>query len=337
MIPRLDIHFDREERRLFRIGKEYSLPMGEYWLNHCRSGIQLVLQALGVESQTGVGMMVYNCHTVMNAIWQAGCKPVFVDVTDGMKIDMEDLAHKREQMSVLIVTHLFGIVNDVKEIKRRYPDLIVIEDCAHCFEHKIDGEFGVYSIGQGKFPSIGDGGVLRTIDDFKFKMDDLYAALPSYSRKQEIKLYLRLWVKAMMYSKCWYWLTRRLKGTRGERNVREEVTIRKMSRGIANILVHKRDGYKDAVQERRKNAKQIEPWILDNGEWMVGENAFMAVVRTDNPMALQKQYAKRGIETETHFKHCISWAVQFGYVQGTCPKAEELTRKLLMIPTYIRI
>ena len=327
MIPRLEIHFNAKERRWFKQGRDYSMPKGEYWLNHCRSGIQLALQALDLKPQTGVGMMVYNCHTVMNAIWQAGCKPVFVDVTDSMTINMEDLAQKREQMQVLIVTHLFGIVNDVKEIKRRYPDLIVIEDCAHCYEHEIEGEFGVYSVGQGKFPSIGDGGILKVKGERLKVIGELYDSLPSYSRKQEAKLYLRLWIKAMMYSPCFYWLTRKLKRKRGEMDVREEVTIRKMSRGIANILGQKRAEYPAAVQERLQRARQIK-------DAMIGENAFMAIVRTEYPIALQKQYAERGIETETHFKYCIEWAEQFGYVRGTCPKAEELTKHLLMIPTY---
>lgn len=328
MIPRLEIHFDRTERRWFRDGREYTLPKGEFLLNHCRSGIQLALQALDLKPQTGVGMLVYNCHTVMNAIWQAGCKPIFVDITESMTIDMEDLARKREQMQVLIVTHLFGIVNDVKEIKKRYPDLIVIEDCAHCFAHEIDGEFGVYSVGQGKFPSIGDGGILvAKSDELRVKFEELYNALPEYSKKQERKLYLRLWMKAMMYSPCLYWLTRRLKGKRGEMNVLEEVTIRKMSRGIANILVHKRTDYTIEMQERKQRAQQIE-------NALIGENAFMAVVKCENPAELKVAYATKGVETETHFKHCIEWEEQFGYKRGTCSKAEYLTEHLLMIPTY---
>ena len=310
------------------------MPKGEFWLNHCRSGLVLALQALELNPQTGVGMMVYNCNTVMNAIWQAGCTPVFVDVTDGMTIDMDDLAQKREHMQVLIVTHLFGIVNDVKEIKKRYPDLIVIEDCAHCFEHKIDGEFGVYSVGQGKFPSIGDGGVLCTIEDFRLKIEDLYKALPPYSRKQEAKLCMRLWMKAMMYSKGLYWLTMKVKEKRGSglgvSGLGEMMPIRKMSRGIANILAHTREGYKEAMSGRICNAQQ-----MDNA--LIGENAFMAVVHTDEPAVLKSDYASRGIETETHFKHCIEWAKVFGYRDGSCPNAEKLTQKLVMIPTYTKI
>ena len=330
MIPRLDIHFNAQERHWFQQGREYSMPKGEYWLNHCRCGIQLALQALDLKPQTGVGMMVYNCHTVMNAIWQAGCKPVFVDVTDSMTIDTEDLARKRKQMQVLIVTHLFGIVNDVKEIKRLYPDLIIIEDCAHCFEHEIDGEFGVYSVGQGKFPSIGDGGILKVKGDRLKVIGVLYDFLPSYSQKQEATLYLRLWMKAMMYSKGLYWLTRKLKQGKSKAVVPTVIPVTRMSRGIANMLTNKREGYSAAAQERIRNAQKIK-------NALIGENAFMAVVRCEDPMALKASYATKGIETETHFKHCIEWARVFGYNDGDCPNAEKLTQKLLMIPTYTKI
>ena len=54
MIPRLDIHFNAQERRWFRQGKEYTLPKGEYWLNHCRSGLVLAMQALDLKPQTAL-------------------------------------------------------------------------------------------------------------------------------------------------------------------------------------------------------------------------------------------------------------------------------------------
>lgn len=70
---------------------------------------------------------------------------------------------------------------------------------------------------------------------------------------------------------------------------------------------------------------------------MIGSNAFMAIVTCEDPAALQKHYAERGIETATHFKNAITWAKQFGYVEGSCPNAEKLVNKLLMIPTYTKI
>jgi len=81
------------------------------------------------------------------------------------------------------------------------------------------------------------------------------------------------------------------------------------------------------IEVQRQNAAKIDGAFY-------GENAFMAIVRCEDPAALQKKYAARGIETATHFSRCIDWAEQFGYKRGSCPKAEELTTKLLMIPTY---
>ena len=351
MIPRLEIYFDRAERRLFYYGtKSDTTPKGrngEYLLNHCRSGLQLALESLRLKPQTGVGMMVYNCHTVMNSISEAGYKPVFVDVTNGLTIDMEDLARKRSQIKVLIVTHLFGIVNDIKAIKALYPDLIIIEDCAHFFNHAIEGDMGVYSVGQGKFPSIGDGGILvvnpkSQISNLQSKIDSLYETLPRYSRVGEMKLFMRLWGKAWMY-KPWIYehVTIRLKGKRdvGNENVREHVVLRKMSHGIVNILMQKRAHYTKDVAERMKNANEIlnHKSSIINGQCIIGSNAFMLVVRTEDVAELKVKFATRGVETETHFTHCIDWAKQFGYQCGDCPNAEKLITRLLMIPTYFKI
>lgn len=345
MMPRLEIHFNQEERKWFCEGIAYTMPIGEYWLNHCRSGLQLALQALQLTPKSGVGMMVYNCHTVMNSIGQAECTPIFVDITDRMTIDMEDLARKRNQMQVLIVTHLFGIVNDIKAIKALYPDLIIIEDCAHCFNHAIEGEMGVYSIGQGKFPAIGDGGILKIRDErleVRGKIDELYSQLQGYGRVEEMKLFTRLCMKASMYKPLIYnLLTLRMKKKQSFSNVQEHVVLQKMSRGVANILLHRRTQYEDAVAKRIENASLMSETVSElrheGVKVLVGENAFMLVANTSDIQGLKAHFAALGIETDTHFAHCIEWARVFGYNDGDCPNAEKLTQKLLMIPTYKRI
>ena len=63
----------------------------------------------------------------------------------------------------------------------------------------------------------------------------------------------------------------------------------------------------------------------------------MAIVKCEDPEELQKQFAAKGIETATHFSRAITWATEFGYNLGSCPNAEELTKHLLMIPTYTKI
>lgn len=63
----------------------------------------------------------------------------------------------------------------------------------------------------------------------------------------------------------------------------------------------------------------------------------MLIARCENPEELKKWFAERGVETATHFAHAIDWAKEFGYLPGSCPQAEKLTKHLLMIPTYTNI
>ena len=95
MIPRLHIVFPCHFRKEFWFGKPYEAAENEFLLDHARSGILLALKAMGLPKGSGVGVMVYNCHTVPNAVHQAGYELVFLDVTDDLRLDMEDLNPKQ--------------------------------------------------------------------------------------------------------------------------------------------------------------------------------------------------------------------------------------------------
>ena len=110
--------------------------------------------------------------------------------------------------------------------------------------------------------------------------------------------------------------------------------MKRMAPGVSRLYKAALPEIPMMIEMQRKNAEEIGKWSMENGKCFAGENAFMAIVRTEDPVALQKEFAKRGVETATHFKNAIIWAEQFGYKRGSCPKAEELTTKLLMIPTY---
>ena len=67
--------------------------------------------------------------------------------------------------------------------------------------------------------------------------------------------------------------------------------------------------------------------------YFIGTNAFMLVLLCDSPKQIQAYYRKKGIDTDTHFAHSLLWAKEFGYVDGSCPKAEKLRNELLVVPT----
>lgn len=325
MIPRLNIEFPIKRQWCYWFGKKYEPCEGEYLLNHARTGIVMALRAT-LPNGGRVGVVAYNCHTVANAVAQAGCVPVFMDVTDDLTID---IATVPADLDAIVVTNLFGIRNDIAAIRKRLPNAIIIVDNAHGYGLSEEGDFAVYSINQGKFPALGPGGILCVNlkeNNIIEAIDAMYERMPGYSKMGEMKLFCSMLIKAIAYSRCMYWLTMKLKKTANP-DVHEPITMKRMASGIRRLYNAWLPNAEIEIEKQRRNAEKIDGVIY-------GDNAFMAIVRTNNPKALKREFAKRGIETETHFKHCIEWAKEFGYVEGSCPKAEELTQKLLMIPTY---
>lgn len=338
MIPRLEIHFSLADQWQFIFGKASVPKDNVFLLNHARTGLLLALQAAGLPVGSRVGVMVYNCHTVMNAVEQAGYIPVFLDVNDKLKLDLDDLRRKVNGMSALVVTHLFGIVNDVKRIKEMFPGLIIIEDCAHAYGlTDLHGDFAVFSIGQGKLPSIGDGGILWVLNKkYKYCVEARYSELPRYSSFQNIEIFFKMLVNSWMYSPLLYgWITLPMKKRRGIPQGKVSISPRKMSTRVQAIYDRKENRISEMISLRKKKASELIAALPQGvSQAILGENAFMLVLSCDNPAQVKAFFHQKGVDTETHFVHAFDWARSFGYVWGMCPQAERLINHLLMVPTY---
>ena len=341
-------------------------------MNHARTGIVMALRA-ALPNGGRVGVVAYNCHTVANAVVNAECTPVFVDVTEELRIDVESVPR---DLDAIVVTNLFGIRNDVEAIRKRCPGAVVIVDNAHGYGLPVEGDFTVYSINQGKFPALGEGGILivsqklPTIDQKLFEgtktqintvpeinkknyskntknisaiteaLDKMYAELPGYGFVGQVKLFVQMWVKAVAYSKLCYWFVRKLKDRRlkelKSESIKEKVVMKQMAPGVRRLYKAWLPTAEQEIAKQRQNAEQISNLqsAISNDQFLIGSNAFMAIIRTNDVAAAKADFAKRGIETETHFARCIDWATEFGYKAGSCPTAERITKQLLMIPTY---
>lgn len=328
MIPRLQISFPHTMRRTYWHGQPYEPQKNEFLLNHSRSGLLLALRSLMLPNRSGVGIMAYNCHTVMNVVYQANMIPVFVDVTRELKLDIDDLSHKVGDMRVLIVTHLFGIINDVAAIHQRFPHLVIIEDCAHAFGiPTIIGDFATFSIGQAKLPSIGDGGIL-VVNNSKYltAIQKLYPAEPAH---RSLKRFIKMWVLSVLHKPLIYTIfTKPILKHDKIINPIEPINIVPMDKGISAIYKQQLPLIGEMIALRKQHAEELQKRY----PLIVGCNAFMAICVCENPKSVAALFPR--LETATHFAHCIDWARYFGYRDGDCPNAEYLTKHLLMIPTY---
>jgi len=313
MIPRLDISFPLKRQWQYFFGREYEPAQGEYLLNHARSGIVMALQA-ALPYGGRVGVVAYNCHSVANAVVSAGCRPVFLDVDDELKI-ISDQAPLKE-CDAVVVTNLFGIRNDIESLRKENQRAVIIVDNAHGYGLPAEGDFTVYSINQGKYPSLGEGGLL-VVNNCAYQdfIRNRYDVLPSYSTVLFLKLFATMTLKAFIYRPWFYTLvTIRLKAGRSQKADHTPVVPRKMCKGVSRMY---------------------RAWISEHREESLAK-AFMKIVRTDNPNKTIAEYRAKGIETATHFKNCINWNKESGYVEGTCPNAEKLVGCLVMIPNYYK-
>lgn len=337
MISRLDISFSLCNQHTFWFGGTYAPPSSEYLLNHARTGIVMALRT-ALPNGGRVGVIAYNCHTVANAVVESGCEPVFVDVTEDLHIDTTHLSSLK--MDALVVTNLFGIHNDIDAIRAAQPDAVLIVDNAHGYGLPAEGDFTVYSINQGKFPALGEGGVLAVNNaQYLATIQQQYDSLPVYGRVKEIKLFITMLLKAWMHIPYIYGLiTLRMKAHRGAINCRESINMQKMANGVSRMYQHALPNIPHAIELRKQNAQAIADKLLREGlvqnVWY-GENAFMLIARCKDPKQVQTYFAKHGVETDTHFAKAIEWAKQFGYTDRACPMAERLTKELIMIPTYL--
>lgn len=339
MTPRLNISFSLKNQWAFCFGQAYAPAKGEYLLNHARSGIVMALRA-ALPKGGRVGVVAYNCHTVANAVVESGCTPVFIDLTENLHVDLQHLA--AQQLDAIVVTNLFGIRNDIATIQAVQPSAIIIVDNAHGYGLPAEGDFTVYSINQGKFPALGEGGILMVNNaQYQDAIQQQYVVLPTYSKWQELKLFMVMLVKAWMHIPWIYGiLTCRMKVHRGKVVCRESVILRKMAKGVSRMYQQALPTIGEQIQQQRANAQQIADKLLHEQvakQVCYGDNAFMLVARSNNPEQLSQYFAKQGVETATHFARAIEWAKEFGYTEGQCPMAERLTRDLIMIPTYKKI
>ncbi|EAP76026.1 DegT/DnrJ/EryC1/StrS family aminotransferase [Roseovarius nubinhibens] len=132
------------------------------------------LRAIGVKPGEKVLTNAFTLAPVPGAIASMGAVPVFVGVTEGLTIDLEDLEAKLGQAQVLMLSHMRGHLCDMDRLMALCNDagVTVIEDCAHTMgaawrgvPSGRHGLIGCYSTQTYKHMNSGEGGLFVTDDD----------------------------------------------------------------------------------------------------------------------------------------------------------------------------
>lgn len=133
------------------------------------------LRAVGVTPGTRVLTNAFTLAPVPGSIAAVGAEPVFIETTEALVIDIDDLDRKAEESDarVLMLSHMRGHQPDMAKLMAiaEAHDLTVIEDCAHTMGGRAGnvvsgrhGAVGCYSTQTYKHINSGEGGFLVTDD-----------------------------------------------------------------------------------------------------------------------------------------------------------------------------
>jgi len=158
--------------------QDYAAYQGSRYCLVCASGgyaMAIALRAAGLQAGAAVLTNAFTLAPVPGAIVNAGAQPVFVEITNDLVIDLDDLERKIKATGArfLLLSHMRGHMVDMDKLARIVAahDVTLIEDCAHTmgarWQGRKSGNFGLgacFSTQTYKHLNSGEGGILTSSD-----------------------------------------------------------------------------------------------------------------------------------------------------------------------------
>jgi hypothetical protein len=171
-----------------------------YFMGSAAEAITFYLTNHALDQNAVVGVPLYTCSSVLQAVKSANCKIKLLDIyldQEGYHYDLAQI----ESIDVLILIHYFGVYcKEISAIKDAYPNLSILEDCSHLAFRKekvsVYSDASVFSFNLHKPISCGSGGCLLVNDSQNnCSLRDSYSNLPTYNLLVDTKIYINKLIK----------------------------------------------------------------------------------------------------------------------------------------------
>jgi len=321
-----------------------------------RAGLVTALQVLDLPHEARVGVPLFCCPVVFQAIRAAGCRPVFLDVDPATGcLCPRDLAGKVGGLDAVLAVHMFGNVCDMPTIRQVAGPRPVIEDCAQALGSRLGtraagtlGTVAFFSFRSGKYLSAGWGGALFTPD--VALRERLWAAVssqPHPSRAAAVRHTLAQFLKSVLRSRPGYgWLGYRLWATVRGPDFNPSGAVLHPGRIFPGDLAVTRRrllALPAAIEKQRAHAEYLERHLTLPTTMFCQEragttsNRYLFPVKlasTEERDGLAEGLRARGVDTMRYLGEVVSVARKhYGYT-GDCPESERLSRTVLVLPAY---
>ncbi len=331
------------------------LGKGEkFWTSSGRQALWLALEGLALKPGSGVAVPLFNDLSVSTAVVRAGCRPIFIDLTERtLTMDPDSLAAARGQFSAVIAVHLFGQVADLKQIREAAGPVPLIEDTVHAPLSLLNGQevggFGVasfHSFASTKYWTAGGGGLLVVNDpEVARRVAREVQLLKRQPPADEWKNLLLQVAKTVLFHRPVYGILGiPIRSWAEKRAFLEPVLSRKqIQRPHAAVALRQALRFRERVTRQRENSLYLlsllrgaEGVILPR-EWQgaaYNYHLFPVLMADEHERdAVAAAMLAQGVDTSHLYSDSIDHSRKLGY-QGGCPVSESVAGRLLTLPNY---
>jgi dTDP-4-amino-4,6-dideoxygalactose transaminase len=321
-----------------------------------RASLYAILKSLNLPEGSYVGVPLFCCPVVFDAIEQAGLAPKFIDINlADYNVSAADLEKKSNHLSAVVVVHMFGHPADMDLISKVCGDIPIVEDCAQSLFSMYKGRYtgfestaSFYSFRSGKYISAGEGSAIFCSDSsLQSAIKDLVEGFEEWSVLQEISHCSATFMKSFFYQKPWYGLFGSPIGRMLDKNLnltaKNGFECRQISRCDSAIIGRRIEGFIKEVNKQRENALallrkiRIEEAILPIEREGCFSNYYQFAIRFpgQNQRDFVAEYLlKSGIDSAKYLDDVVDLARnRYGYT-GDCPNAELSSKTVLVIPHH---
>ncbi|MFB6195508.1 MAG: DegT/DnrJ/EryC1/StrS family aminotransferase [Haloplanus sp.] len=311
------------------------------WFPSARTALRHALVDAGVGPDEEVLLPGYTCHAVDRAVASVAT-PVYVDVTDGFGMDVDDAARSvTDRTAAVVPTHLYGIPCEMPAIAdlAAEHDLTVVEDAAQAvstlYRSAAVGTHGDYTVCSFRF--------YKEVTGYKGGLllsDGLDAAVDGRrgdtSRHKRTRL-AAVWLADALLSSLPGRLYAPLRGavldplSRSAGPV-EETPPQRLDDWTARLLSAQIASIDERVTARRRNADVYDDCLPDpfrrpprSDESTVFR--YPVLVPEGHRDELCRRLRTRGIGASTMYAYTIS-------PDGECPTADRLAARVLDLPVH---
>jgi perosamine synthetase len=330
-----------------------------------RMALYSILKAVDIGEGDEVIIQGYTCVVVPAAIIYADAKPVYVDISrKDYNIDVDKIEAKiTDKTRAIIGQHTYGNPCDLEAIRKicDQHNLVLIEDCAHLLGTSYKGsklgamgDAAFFSTDHTKFISTSVGGIAVTNNEFIGQsLKRIYDSTPFLSKRDILRILFQFVIVNVLYhprissvgrlffdAYAFLGLTFFMSNYEEIKKPDSYPFPARMSNIQAKIGISQINNLKSNTQHRNNITEMYNEILGASGN----KSTSNALLRYPLEVRNREEWIKSlssVLQVESWFDSCAQgkrhnlWEIK--YEDGDCPIAEDVTKRIINLPTHLKV